>query len=128
PYLKSVEAAARDHNAIMRTGTTPSESEKRERADRKLKKFKSLKPTAVNLAETPVVETSYLREGQTSPLVMSRAAHAVDLADWAASNQTLIDSRLAQNGAILFRGFHVAAAAEFERFARTLCRELLQDN
>lgn len=128
PYLRSMAGAATDREVMIRTGAAPSDNDRKERAEKKLRKFKSLKPMTVSLAETQVVKTSYLREGQTLPLVISPVAPAVDLADWAASNQTFVQNHLAHSGAILFRGFHVSVAAEFERFAQTLCRDLLDDN
>jgi alpha-ketoglutarate-dependent taurine dioxygenase len=62
------------------------------------------------------------------PLRVEPVGGADDLAAWAADNRAFIAAKLALHGGILFRGFAVSTAAEFETFARTVSRELLAEN
>jgi SAM-dependent methyltransferase/alpha-ketoglutarate-dependent taurine dioxygenase len=129
PYLKAMpQAVVSGSNGSASAAVTSDEAERRERAERKLKKFKSIKPVAVSLPRAEIVKTSPLREGEMLPLVVAPAAEGVHLADWAVGNREWVADRLAEHGAILFRGFGVAAAPEFERFAGVLSRQLLDNN
>ncbi len=103
-------------------------SRRREREESRRDKFARVKPVAVSLPRAEVVKTSYLREGQTLPLVVGPAAEGIRLADWAGGNGEWVADRLAEHGVILFRGFGVSGAAEFERFAGALSRRLLDGN
>ncbi|HEX8150237.1 MAG TPA: amino acid adenylation domain-containing protein [Pyrinomonadaceae bacterium] len=98
------------------------------RQEAKLRKFKSVKPVAVSLGREEVVTAAPLRPGATLPLVLEPRAPEVELVEWSAANRALLDEYLARHGAVLFRGFGVESAARLERFALTLCGELLRDN
>ncbi len=90
-------------------------------------KFKSIKPKAVNLSQRPVV--SLEPHGDKGlPLVVQPAAENVDLADWAAHNGQLLEDKLTQHGAVLFRGFEIDSPPVFERFAGAICREFFSEN
>jgi alpha-ketoglutarate-dependent taurine dioxygenase len=57
-------------------------------------------------------------------LVIEPALPGIQLADWAAANRNVVEEELLRHGAILFRGFGLATAGDFERAATALCPEL----
>jgi SAM-dependent methyltransferase/alpha-ketoglutarate-dependent taurine dioxygenase len=127
PYLKVVGTSRSAVGEISQVDDS-DDREKINRAEKKLKKFKSIKPVAVSFAQTEICTTSYLQPNQTLPLVIQPATAEVDLAEWASSSREFIETRLAQHGALLFRDFQVGSALSLERFALTLCSELVNDN
>ena len=102
--------------------------DQQERKAAKLKKFMSVAPKAVSLANEQMITTSELQPGASLPLVIQPALDEVDLIDWAREHRELIESLLRKHGALLFRGFDVDAVAPFEAFALTLCPELFKEN
>ncbi len=96
------------------------------RKDAKLMKLMSVKPRAVSLSRENLVRLSYLSPEQMLPLVAQPDSDAVDLITWAEANRALIEEKLAQHGAILFRDFGIASITKFERFVRTISPELMQ--
>jgi alpha-ketoglutarate-dependent taurine dioxygenase/acyl carrier protein len=98
------------------------EQEQRKKA--KFNKFKSVKPKAVSLPQGDLVKTDYLTQGETLPLVVQPAGEEIDFVDWAKSDREFIETQLLEHGAILFRGFNINSAAEFETVAQAICPEL----
>jgi alpha-ketoglutarate-dependent taurine dioxygenase len=66
-----------------------------------------------------------LAPGQTLPLVLSPHALGEDLTAWAMGKRDRIEKLLLANGGILFRGFRLAGAPDFERLIATLSDGLL---
>ncbi|MBE9190293.1 TauD/TfdA family dioxygenase [Gloeocapsopsis crepidinum LEGE 06123] len=62
------------------------------------------------------------------PFIVQPVIKNLDLADWAIGNQEFITTNLLKYGVILFRGFNVTTAPEFERFSRVVCTELFNAN
>jgi alpha-ketoglutarate-dependent taurine dioxygenase len=58
------------------------------------------------------------------PLVVTPAVDNVDLAAWCASHAEEVEGHLDRHGAILFRGFPLTGAPEFEAVASTIAGEL----
>jgi alpha-ketoglutarate-dependent taurine dioxygenase len=83
-------------------------------------------PMTVALPLENPVGTSFFSD-QTLPLIMSPRIDDFDLIEWAETEQEFIEKNLLEHGAILFRGFSVEGASEFERFASTICPELFGD-
>jgi alpha-ketoglutarate-dependent taurine dioxygenase len=74
---------------------------------------------------TQLVETHFLRGREGAlPLVFVPAIDNVDLAEWAASHRAEIESNLDQYGALLFRGFGLDGAPDFERVAAAIAPDL----
>jgi alpha-ketoglutarate-dependent taurine dioxygenase len=60
------------------------------------------------------------------PLTIRATVEGVDLCAWSGANRSLIDARLAQHGAILFRGFAGTDLEGLARFVRSASGELLE--
>jgi amino acid adenylation domain-containing protein len=91
---------------------------KREKAS--FNKFKTIKPKVVSLSQQPLIKTSFLQPEQSLPLVIEPDSDKIDLGDWAASNREFIETNLLKQGAILFRGFNINSASEFEAVANAI--------
>ena len=90
--------------------------------------FKSVQRRAVALPEGDLVATELLSPQHTLPLIISPVAGELELQGWAEANLQFIMASLLKHGALLFRGFDVATAAGFERFARTVCGDPMSTN
>jgi len=90
----------------------------------KMKSLKDFKRKAVDLSQATMIETTTLSPESKLPLVVSPAVENFDLADWVRTNRDFINSKLHEHGAILFRGFNLAAPTDFERVAAGICSEL----
>jgi amino acid adenylation domain-containing protein len=108
-----------------------TEAQKQKQAMQQLKreksnfsKFKSVKPKVVALPQGELIKMEYLHPDELFPLVAKPAVADVDLADWAKNNRELIEAKLLQHGAILFRGFIGPVVSAFEQFALSICPEL----
>jgi len=62
-----------------------------------------------------LVRTGYLREGDRFPLVVSPATSGVALAEWIAGHRDMVETELLRHGAMLFHGFGVSSAEEFQQ-------------
>jgi alpha-ketoglutarate-dependent taurine dioxygenase len=75
----------------------------------------AMRRKAIKLEQDRLVTMRPLLESQALPLLCQPAAEGVSLQAWAARNRELVESRLHEHGAILFRDFPVATAAEFDQ-------------
>ena len=97
---------------------------KEERREQKLKKLLNLKPKSVKLSEKTIVRESRVAE-LALPVVFQPEFEGVDLVAWADQNRELIDARLRQHGALLFRGFNTRSLQSFEQFTTTIAPSLM---
>ncbi len=102
--------------------------ERKKREESGFAKLKSMRPVPVSVQQENLVSTGYLSGDEKLPLIVTPAVEDVDLINWAASNRAYIEKQLASYGAILFRGFKLSTAPEFERFAQAITSNLFQDN
>ena len=72
-----------------------------------------------------LVRTDYPKSGAAIPLIVRPAVAAVDLIDWASRNRALLETRLLQEGAILFRNFGLRPTEDFETLIAAVSGELL---
>jgi alpha-ketoglutarate-dependent taurine dioxygenase len=77
---------------------------------------------------TQLVKTSFL-EGRDErlPIIVTPALGGVDLAGWCTSNRAELDSFLDRFGGVLFRGFGLSNADDFERIAGSVSPDLYAD-
>jgi alpha-ketoglutarate-dependent taurine dioxygenase len=77
---------------------------------------------------TQLVETQFLPGREDAlPVVVKPALDNVDLAEWAASHRDEIEGHLDRHGALLFRGFGLNGAEDFERVAAAIVPELFAE-
>jgi alpha-ketoglutarate-dependent taurine dioxygenase len=100
--------------------------DKRHTTETSFEKFKSRKPAAVKLSAEALVQGSYFEPEQRLPLIMQPAVSGLDLTAWATQHRESIESRLVEHGAILFRGFEVSSAEQFQQFASAVSSELIE--
>jgi alpha-ketoglutarate-dependent taurine dioxygenase len=74
--------------------------------------------------QTGSVHLGYITPS-TLPLVLRPDFNGVDLVEWGKTYRGLINARLLQEGAILFRGFHLRGVEEFEQLIRDVSGKLL---
>jgi alpha-ketoglutarate-dependent taurine dioxygenase/acyl carrier protein len=94
--------------------------EQTQREKLNFKKFKTIKPKAVSLPQKQLIKTTFIQPEQSLPLVIEPDSDEIDLADWASSHQKFIETHLLKHGAILFRGFNLTSAADFENVANAI--------
>lgn len=73
---------------------------------------------------------SYFSEKSTLPLLITpqNGNHSKhQLLDWIASNKLMVENKLTECGAILFRGFDIQSAADFEAVAKAVDADLKDD-
>lgn len=73
---------------------------------------------------------SYFSEKSTLPLLITpqNDNHSKQqLLDWIASNKLMVENKLTECGAILFRGFDIQSAADFEAVAKAVDADLKDD-
>jgi alpha-ketoglutarate-dependent taurine dioxygenase len=71
-----------------------------------------------------LIGTDYLRSGRL-PLVITPATTGVELTNWAGSNREFLATHLRQEGGVLFRGFDLQTAEEFEQLIEAVSGKLL---
>lgn len=98
-----------------------------ERTMPSLKSLGSIRRKPVDLSHFNPVRESQLQSDQPLPLILEPASEQVDLADWVRSSHSYIQEKLSQHGGILFRGFGLKDARDFQRVAASVCKELYAD-
>jgi alpha-ketoglutarate-dependent taurine dioxygenase len=79
----------------------------------------------IRLSERELVKSSYLDATGEFPVVIEPNIDDVNLICWISSNREYIEKELLRCGAILFRGFDINSADQFDQFARNMSFELL---
>ncbi|WP_437742524.1 amino acid adenylation domain-containing protein [Sorangium sp. So ce1504] len=97
--------------------------EGRARDEGRLRSLKRITPRKVDMGPSALVATSTLSDGPL-PLVVKPAVADVDLAAWAREERAFVEAQLLRHGAVLFRGFPIRSAPEFEQVAQAICGEL----
>ena len=91
------------------------------------KSLGTIRRTVVDLSQFNPICESLLHENQTLPLIMEPATDQVDLSDWIRSNREYVEGKILVHGGILFRGFGLNSAEDFERVAASICTELFSE-
>jgi alpha-ketoglutarate-dependent taurine dioxygenase len=98
-----------------------SERNERPRPSERLTVGKKL----IRLSERELIKTSHLDATEELPLVIEPGIDDVNLSYWASNNREYIVRELLRYGGILFRGFDIDSARQFEEFARCISPDLL---
>jgi len=111
------------NNLEMLTDTEKEQqiAKKKQQKASKLKKFRSVQPKAVELANDRLVKTDCLKPGAILPCVITPNVDNLNIIEWAKTNRDFIETELLNSGAILFRNFGVNAVEYFESFAEAIC-------
>jgi len=88
--------------------------------------LKFAKRKAVNLSPESLVQVGDFQTGTCLNTLVQPAVAGVNLIEWATEQRSWIESQLLQHGGILFRGFPVREATEFEQFLKAVSGELLE--
>lgn len=86
----------------------------------------AIRRKAIKLQEDQLVTMRPLIEGRALPLLCEPAAEGVSLQAWAGRNRELVERKLHEHGAILFRNFPVATAGEFDQCISALSSGALE--
>jgi alpha-ketoglutarate-dependent taurine dioxygenase len=86
---------------------------------------KGVRPKPFTVSHEALVTTGELPETGL-PLLVQPAVEGVSLHEWAGGNRAMLEGALAERGAILFRGFKVETAGQFEQFVRSVSDELIE--
>ena len=81
-------------------------------------KLKDAKRRAVDLSSAKLVETGFISSQQTIPFVVKPLIDGLDITEWAQNNRDFVKTLLLQHRALLFRGFKVKTAQQFQQFAK----------
>jgi alpha-ketoglutarate-dependent taurine dioxygenase len=88
----------------------------------------SLRPArrSAESSAAELVRARLLSPDQPLPLVIEPAVDDLDPISWAGENLGFLETKLAQHGGILFRGFALADTGQFERFALSIVPRLVR--
>jgi alpha-ketoglutarate-dependent taurine dioxygenase len=86
---------------------------------------KAINPQPVSLSQESLVELSYLEGGRILPLVIQPRVEGVSLTDWISNEIAFVQTSLHKCGGILFRGFDLRAAADFNNVINSLPIKLM---
>jgi amino acid adenylation domain-containing protein len=118
-YARLLEAIVRQPEAGLTDLEILSEEEQEERrlqkGGREARLRQLMKTSRAEPATERRVELSTLEPGKILPLVVRPLEDGVELTAWVAANPSLIERRLLEHGAILFRDFHLGSQADFDR-------------
>lgn len=79
----------------------------------------------INVSGEALVKMETFAPGQPLPLVVEPLMSGdLDLTEWVRNNLELVERKLLEHGAILFRGFGMSNVKDFEAFARVIAPEL----
>ncbi len=80
----------------------------------------------IQVSVSSLVESESLRPGRDLPLLVRPTTEDVDLVDWARAQRDWIAENNRRYGGLLFRGFKVPSASEFEAFIGAISGGVLQ--
>lgn len=103
-----------------------SESKSKPTGSKWADKSKTARPKVVTVSQQQLVSMGQLHPDQPLPLVIRPSVPNLDLCAWVRSNRDLVETELLKHGAILFRGFALSTAEDFERFIEALSLELMK--
>lgn len=91
-----------------------------------IKRLSAVRRKPVSVSQKELVKLELLRPESQLPVVARPTLRGVDLVTWAQDNQETVKAHLLKHGAVLFRGFIISEADEFERFIGAVSSKLLE--
>ena len=88
--------------------------------------FNAVKRKVIRLSQSSLVRTGALDGQGAFPLVVEPNIEGFNAETWAETNREFIETELLRHGAILFRGFNLESARQFDGFARAVSPDLLE--
>jgi alpha-ketoglutarate-dependent taurine dioxygenase len=85
-----------------------------------MKSFNSIKRKTVRISTADLVKVEPLDAGNPLPSLITPQAENVSLARWTGESREFIAAHLAESGGILFRGFDLKSAADFEQVIKSV--------
>jgi alpha-ketoglutarate-dependent taurine dioxygenase len=96
------------------------------RDQRSIAQMETFGRKAISVSQEALIAVSLLIKQTNLPLMIQPRVDGIDLQAWAVRNRGQIESGLLKHGAILFRGFNLDEADDFEAFIKTVSSELLE--
>jgi alpha-ketoglutarate-dependent taurine dioxygenase len=90
----------------------------------RIKNFREARRKAVDISHLDLVKMGPLLPDQPLPLLIQPNVEGVDLAEWAGTHREMLEQKLYEHGAILFRGFGLKTVPEFERVVSAIYNEV----
>lgn len=90
-----------------------------------IRDLRSVRRRVVTKSQQDWIQEELLPVDRQFPLVLRPAMDEVDLIGWVRDNRPAIEARLRSYGAILFRGFGIGSAAEFENLVAAVSGGLM---
>jgi alpha-ketoglutarate-dependent taurine dioxygenase len=91
-----------------------------------MKSFDSIKRKTVRVSMADLVKIEPLDAGKPLPSLITPQVENVSLAQWTGESCEIIAANMAESGGILFRGFDVKSAADFEQVIKSVGGKLLE--
>jgi alpha-ketoglutarate-dependent taurine dioxygenase len=88
-------------------------------------RMKTAELQAVSLNTGSAVRFAPLRPDGSLPMLATPVLPGIDLRGWAEGHREMLERQLLDSGGILFRGFEITSAPEFEAFCAALAPELM---
>ena len=88
----------------------------------KTSRFKRGRRASVSLSQQEIVKIND-QPGQF-PVIIELASNDIELSEWIGLNRNMLENKVTESGALLFRGFGIDSAVKFERMANAYCPEL----
>lgn len=91
-----------------------------------LQKLPGTRRALISSAHQALVKSELLNADNPLPLVILPALAGVNLVEWAKLNRGFIEEKLLSHGAILFRGFNLTTADDFDKVLHSVTDDLLE--
>ncbi len=91
------------------------------------KTMRKARARSLTVDPSSLVKTSVLAPEKNLPFVIEPAVADIDCLKWMTDQRKFVEEKLLKHGAILFRGFPIETAAQFQDFSQALYPELFGD-
>lgn len=134
-YIELLRRAISQPDAVMSLPATRSHMEsttptiaRRKRGSIDFERLKSMHVPSRQQNGTSGFRMSQISGESKLPAVLEPSNGHKDLSSIAAENKSFVEAKLAEYGAVLFRGFDAGSVDAFDKFTQTICSELFKEN